>query len=207
MNEIQDSYNTVKTASEIEIKIKGSRFIGRAFPCQSEDEAEGILSSIRKKYYDATHHCFAYRVGSRNDQKFRYSDAGEPSGTAGKPIYDQIVGKDLTNVVLIVTRYFGGTKLGTGGLTHAYSDSASEAIEKAGIIEQFLTGQFSLIVEYSDYNIIERLIHKMEGKILARGMMANSPTITVEMRLSYMPDFDNRAIEATSGRIRIEKNA
>jgi uncharacterized YigZ family protein len=202
VDNIDDNYFTVKTASEIEIKIKGSKFFGRAFPCKSEAEAESALTLIRKKYFDATHHCFAYRIGLGPETKFRYSDAGEPSGTAGKPIYDQILGQNLTNVLVVVTRYFGGTKLGTGGLTHAYSDSAAEAINRAGVIEEFLTEQLLLLVEFHDYNIVERLIHKFQGKIVARGAAEQIPSITAEIRCSYIPEFKSRATESTSGRIR-----
>ena len=113
MENESDSYLTVKTAGQVEIKIKGSKFIGQALPCLSEEEAEATLAGIRKKYYDATHHCYAYKIGMGRNQKFRYSDAGEPSGTAGKPIYDQLEGKGLTNLIVIVIRYFGGTKLGS----------------------------------------------------------------------------------------------
>ena len=199
-----DSYRTIKGPGEIEIKIKGSRFLGQVLSCTDPEEAESLLAAVRKKYYDATHHCFAYRVGIGNEQKFRYSDAGEPSGTAGKPIYDRIEGNELTNIIVIVTRYFGGTKLGTGGLTHAYSETAAEAIKKAGTIEQYLMEQFSLTVPYPDYNIIERLIHKHEGKILERGMKEQVPSLTVQMRISFISEFKAMAVDATSGRIKFE---
>jgi len=199
-----DSYRTIKGPGEIEIRIKGSRFLGQALPCTNPEEADSLLAAVRKKYYDATHHCFAYRVGLGKEQKFRYSDAGEPSGTAGKPIYDRIEGNDLTDIIIVVTRYFGGTKLGTGGLTHAYSETAAEAIKKAGIIEQYLMEQLLLTVPYPDYNIVERLIHKHEGKILERGMKEQVPSLTVQMRISFISEFKAMAVDATSGRIKFE---
>ncbi|SYZ74718.1 conserved hypothetical protein [Candidatus Zixiibacteriota bacterium] len=204
MTNSTDSFFTIKTVSEIEIKIKGSKFFGRAFPVKSETESDDALNLLRKKYYDATHHCFAYRIGLGNETKFRYSDAGEPSGTAGKPIYDQITGQNLTNILVVITRYFGGTKLGTGGLTHAYSESAAEAIKKAGVIQEFLTEQLLLIVDFHDYNIMERLIYKFQGKILARGVAEQNPTLAVELRKSLVSEFKNNAMESTSGRIKIE---
>jgi uncharacterized YigZ family protein len=201
---MSDSFHTIKEPSEIEIKIKASRFIGRAFPCQSELEAEGILAGIRKKYYDANHHCFAWRIGLEKEQKFRYSDAGEPSGTAGKPIYDRIEGKDLTNLIVIVTRYFGGTKLGTGGLTHAYSETAGQAIEKAGIVERYLTEDIKVVVPYPDYGIVERLIYGHNGQLVNQDMNTGTPILTVRLRLSLIKDFQNKVIDATSGRIKFD---
>jgi uncharacterized YigZ family protein len=202
-----DAFHTIKSSSEIEIKIKGSKFIGQAVPCSDENDAERILADIRKKYYDATHHCFGYRVGLGTEQKFRYSDAGEPSGTAGKPIYDRIEGKELTNLIVVVTRYFGGTKLGTGGLTHAYSDAAGEVIDKAGVITAYITERLSLTVPYSDYNNIERLIHKYDGIIIDRRHTSPIPSFVIEIRKSSIDEFRERAIDITSGRIKIEPGA
>lgn len=202
-----DSYFTVSNASQIEIKIKGSKFIGQAIPCVNEKETEKVLTGIRKKYYDATHHCYAYQIGEGNEKKFRYSDSGEPSGTAGKPIFDQIEGKRLTNLIIVVTRYFGGTKLGTGGLTHAYSQTAAEAIKSAGIIEQFHMENISAIVQYPDYNIIEKLIHRFKGKLDSRGMIDQIPTLNFHLRRSRISEFKEAAIEATSGRIKFGKNS
>jgi len=202
-----DSYFTISTASQIEIRVKGSKFIGQAIACVNEEEAEKVLAGIRKKYYDATHHCFAYQIGHGKERKFRYSDSGEPSGTAGKPIFDQIEGKHLTNLAIIVTRYFGGTKLGTGGLTHAYSQTAAEAINSAGIKEQFLVENISAIVQYSDYNVIEKLIHKFKGKLISRGMIDQIPALTIQLRRSRISEFKEAAIEATSGRIRFVEHS
>jgi len=206
MTDISDSYFTIISDSEVEIKIKGSKFFGRAFSCTNEAEAENILKNIQKKYYDATHHCFAYRVGLGNESKFRYSDAGEPSGTAGRPIFDQIEGKSLTNVIVIVTRYFGGTKLGTGGLTHAYSDSAAQAIEKAGVTEKYITESLSMTVQFSDYNNIERLIHKYDIEITNQDF-SDVVELTVDVRLSMIEKIKDELTELTSGRIIFGKKA
>ena len=116
---MDDQYFIIARDSTVEIKIKNSRFIGESRHANSVAEALTRLEGIRKREYSATHHCFAYRVGLGHDPVFKYSDDGEPSGTAGKPIYDYIQGSEVTNLLLVVTRYFGGTKLGTGGLTHA----------------------------------------------------------------------------------------
>ena len=201
--ESADSFLTIRTGSHTEIKIKGSKFIGQAMSCINEAEADRILGQVRKKYHDATHHCFGYRVGSGNECKFRYSDAGEPSGTAGKPIFDQIEGRNLTDLIVIVTRYFGGTKLGTGGLAHAYSDSAALTIEKAGIIEKYITGSIPMKLTFPDYNSVERLIHQFKGNIV-NSEFSDTVQLVVEMRLSLIDRFKIEAIELTSGRIEFE---
>jgi uncharacterized YigZ family protein len=206
MTNISDSYYTIAAESEIEIKIKGSKFIGRAFQCSDETEAENILKNINKKFYDATHNCFAFRVGLGNDSKFRYSDAGEPSGTAGRPIFDQIEGKKLTNLIIIVTRYFGGTKLGTGGLTHAYSDSAAKALEKAGIIEKFITKNLSMILQFPDFNNVEQMFRKYDVNII-RQDFSDIVELTVEIRLSLVDKVKGELIELTSGRIIFGENS
>jgi len=198
-----DSFFTIKASSEIEIKIKGSKFYGRAQPCGSVEEAENILGEFRKKYYDATHNCFGYRIGFGKEIKFRYSDDGEPSGTAGRPIYDQIEGKDLTNLIIVVTRYFGGTKLGTGGLTHAYSDAAARAIEKAGVEEGFITGEINMVVQFPDYNLVERIIHQTGAGVI-NSDFADVVRLTVEIRLSHIENLKSKLIDGTSGRISFE---
>jgi len=201
--ELSDSFFTIKSPSEIEIKIKGSKFFGRARQCENIDKAEKIIEEFRKKYYDATHNCFAYRVGLGKEIKFRYSDDGEPSGTAGKPIYDQIEGKNLTNLIVVVTRYYGGTKLGTGGLTHAYSDSAAQAINAAGIIEKFITRCISMTVEFHDYNIVGRIIHQIGAKVIDSNF-SDIVRLKVESRLSLINNLKAKLIDSTSGRIKFE---
>ena len=113
-------YKSVKQCSEAEYTVNRSRFIGRCFPVDSEEAALCLLSDIRKRHWDATHNCFAYRIGE-TAAAARFSDDGEPGGTAGKPIMDVLTGKGLTNVLCVVTRYFGGILLGAGGLVRAYS--------------------------------------------------------------------------------------
>jgi len=200
--EIPDSYLTIKGSAEIEIKIKASKFIGQVFSCLSADEAVSILESIRKKSYDANHHCYAYRVGLGKNVVFRYSDDGEPNGTAGKPIYDRLEGQELTNLILIVTRYFGGTKLGTGGLTHAYSDTAKAVLEKAGTLEKQITDQIPMVVQFSDYSPVERTVHQLGGKIVESDF-SDIVKLTVQIRLSLVDKLKGSLIDLTSGRIKI----
>ncbi|MFO7842162.1 MAG: YigZ family protein [Fidelibacterota bacterium] len=127
-------FRTISSSSESKINIKGSKFLGYAFPVKNDEEISAQLDAARDRHYDATHHCFAWQLGCGPDTRFRYHDDGEPSGTAGKPLYQTILKKELTNVLVISVRYFGGTKLGTGGLARAYGMSASLTLDKAKII-------------------------------------------------------------------------
>ena len=130
---MEDTYLTLREGAEAQIKVKGSRFLAEAVPVADEAVAEAALATIRKREYNATHHCTAYRIGPAADL-FRFNDDGEPSGTAGQPILRQIEGRELTNTLVVVTRYYGGTKLGTGGLIRAYGEAASLALFGLGLV-------------------------------------------------------------------------
>ena len=122
MSDIQDKYKTIENPSEGIYKEKGSKFMAYAYPVYSEDEIKDIVKELKEKYYDARHHCFAWSLGV-DGIRFRANDDGEPSGTAGKPIYGQLLSNELTNILVVVIRYFGGTKLGVPGLIHAYKEA------------------------------------------------------------------------------------
>ena len=152
-----DTYYMLATRGEGLYKEKGSKFIASAFTVMSEDEAKAAITEIRKKYFDARHHCYAYMIGP--DKKiFRASDDGEPSGTAGKPILNQILSKDVTNVCVVVTRYFGGIKLGTSGLINAYKTASREALDNAQIVEKTINDFYSLEFEYPLMNEVMRIM-------------------------------------------------
>ncbi|MDE5908125.1 MAG: YigZ family protein [Lachnospiraceae bacterium] len=136
---------------------KKSRFIASIAPASSEEEAVSFIESIRKKYYDARHHCTAFIIG-RNKELTRCSDDGEPSGTAGKPILEVLLGADVTNVVAVVTRYFGGTLLGTGGLVRAYTQAAREGIENAGIGIMRYKTEMTIEIDYTDVGKVQYLL-------------------------------------------------
>ena len=131
----EDKYRTVNAIAEGLYKEKGSRFISFIYPVKSEEEIKDIVAGLKTKYYDARHHCYAYCLGA-NRERFRANDDGEPSSTAGKPILGQIVSNDLSNVLIVVIRYFGGIKLGVSGLIQAYKEAASDAINNAEIVER-----------------------------------------------------------------------
>ncbi len=141
------SFRTIQQPSEGLFKEKGSKFLAFAFPVQSEDEVKDLLTILRKKYFDARHHCYAYRLGA--DKKLlRANDDGEPNHSAGDPILGQIKSRDLTNVLVVVVRYFGGTKLGVGGLIEAYRTASIAALDRATIIEVAVTKTISIRFNY-----------------------------------------------------------
>lgn len=152
-----DTYYMISDCGEGLYKEKGSKFIAETFVVMSEDEAKAAVASVKKKYFDARHHCYAYMVGA-DKKTFRSSDDGEPSGTAGKPILNQILSKDVTNVCIVVTRYFGGIKLGTSGLINAYKTAAREALENSVIVEKTINEIYSLQFEYSLMNEVMRVM-------------------------------------------------
>lgn len=143
-----ERYITVKGTGEAEIVEKKSRFIAHVKPISSEKEAIEYIESIKKQYWDARHNCSAFQIGDKN-QIQRYNDDGEPGGTAGMPMLDVLRGRDIKDTIVVVTRYFGGTLLGTGGLVRAYSSSAKEGIKSAGLIERVLHNEIHIIVDYT----------------------------------------------------------
>lgn len=140
-------YLTIEKTSKGLYKEKGSKFISIAYPVSTENDIKEILKQVKKEYNDARHHCYAWRIGS-SCEKYRYNDDGEPSSTAGKPIYGQIQSNNLTNILIVVVRYFGGKKLGVPGLIKAYKESAIDAINNNIIIEELVKKEIELIFNY-----------------------------------------------------------
>ena len=149
------SYRTVKAPASIELVINKSRFIGQCFPVASESEAVDRLAQIRKQYWDATHNCYAYSVGQKGEIA-RFSDDGEPGGTAGMPMMDALRGMDVTDVLCVVTRYFGGILLGTGGLVRAYSRTCAEAIRAAGIVRMTPCDLIEFSIPYHQWAMFQQ---------------------------------------------------
>lgn len=162
--ESSDEYKTIQAASEGIYKEKGSKFIAYAYPIESEEETKEIIDSLKRQYYDARHHCFAWQLGM-DGMNFRTNDDGEPSGTAGKPIHGQILSHELTNILIVVVRYFGGTKLGTSGLIQAYREAAADAIANAEIITKTIDNCYTILFEYADMNDVMRIIKEEEPNI------------------------------------------
>ena len=153
----EDSYKVVTMPGEGLYKEKGSKFFAEAFPVHSEAEVKAKVAEIKKKYFDAKHHCYAFIIGP-DKSCYRSSDDGEPSGTAGKPILNQILSKDLTNVCVVVTRYFGGQLLGVPGLINAYKTSAREALDNCGVIEKTVDEVYSVSFGYPLLNEVMRIL-------------------------------------------------
>jgi len=158
---------TISREAESAIEIKRSRFIGRSFKCGTPDEALAIVKRVRETWRDATHHCWAYRVGTTGEQA-RYDNSGEPQGTAGPPILDVLKHLDLTNTLVVVTRYFGGTKLGAGGLVRAYSEAAKKAIEASVVTELQLIKEIRAPLPYYLLSQLESYMAREGFEIAAR---------------------------------------
>jgi uncharacterized YigZ family protein len=173
------SFFTIKNATETLYKEKGSKFISFAFPVSTEEEIKTHLHSLRKKYFDATHHCYAYMLGAER-KIFRAADDGEPAHSAGTPILNQIKSYGITNVLVVVVRYFGGTKLGVGGLVQAYKLAAEEALKVAIKIEIEITEMLQVGFEYDVQPEIMRLI-----KDFNLDLIHSQYSTKVEMKLRY----------------------
>ncbi len=158
-----DSYLTVENKVETLYKEKGSKFFSFVFPVKDLSEVKSILDELKKKYYDATHHCYAYILGFEKEV-FRMNDDGEPSSTAGKPIYGQLQSKNLTNVLLVVIRYFGGTKLGVSGLIKAYKTAAAECLSAAMIVEKKVRLSYKVMFPYEKMNAVMSLLKEIKAE-------------------------------------------
>ena len=177
-----DTYKTIAKPAEGSYSEKRSKFLAYAFPVQNEQEVKQRLAEIQKKHWDARHHCYAYILGPHKDA-YRLNDNGEPSGTAGRPIYGQLLSKDLTNTLVIVVRYFGGIKLGVSGLQNAYKVAAREALDAAVIEERTVQEQYRVTFEYVKMNDIMQILKDPEEQVLDRqSYMQCIYTISVRQR-------------------------
>ncbi|MHA6249114.1 IMPACT family protein [Pontibacter sp. CAU 1760] len=179
---MEDTYNTIQAPSEGLYKEKGSKFIALAYPVYSEDEVKEVLAELRKQYYDARHHCYAYSLGA-DKSRYRANDDGEPNHSAGDPILGQIRSADLSNVLVVVVRYFGGTKLGVSGLIHAYKTATAEALANATVVEQHETVQLQAHYAYPQMNDVMSLVKEYDLNVLAQ-QFALDCRLTLEVRRS-----------------------
>jgi uncharacterized YigZ family protein len=190
MENIKDSFLSVEGESRGVYREKASKFLAVAMPVSSEEEVKAILDDLRKAYHDANHHCYAYRLGLEN-QAYRINDDGEPSGSAGKPIYGQILSMGLSDLLVVVIRYFGGTKLGIPGLIHAYRTAAREALEKAVIVEKIIRVEFTVTFDYPMMNEIMRILKEEGVKIVHQTAMERCEII-FHIRQSHAIKIENR---------------
>jgi len=181
------SYKSIAAPSEGIYKEKGSKFVGYAFPCNSEEAfAEGLIK-VKAEHRTARHHCYAYAFGPTGEE-YRANDDGEPSGTAGRPIHGQIRSFELSDIGIVVVRYFGGTKLGTSGLIRAYKSAAKDALDNARIIEKELKEELRIVFPPTDTGVVMRTLEKFDARILDQQFHTQSELL-VEIKLSVAERF------------------
>ncbi len=164
--QLKDTFNTIlKPSEEVLFKDKNSKFFGYAFPVKNEDAVKFHLNTLKKQHHAARHWCYAYQIGTETI-KFRANDDGEPSNSAGQPIYGQIQSFKLTNILIVVVRYFGGVKLGVGGLINAYKTTAQFALEASKIIKKTIDTEFLITFDYKNMNKVMRIIKEKQIKII-----------------------------------------
>ncbi len=191
MTEEKDFYKTIsEPTEEVLYKEKNSKFFGYAFPIEKEEQVKDILDSIRKQHYNARHWCYAFQLGAEQVY-YRANDDGEPSNTAGAPIYGQIQSFEVTNILIVVVRYFGGIKLGVGGLITAYRATAQMAMEVADIIEKTIDKKFKVRFEYKDMNNVMRVIKEKNLNVLNQKM-----DMSCEIELGIRKSEYKNALEA-----------
>ena len=195
MNEI---YSSIQQETSAQLKVEGSRFIADAFPVEDEESAKRTLEAIRKKYFDATHHCFAYVIGM-GKKIVRYSDDGEPSGTAGIKIYNAIQSKNLSDILVIVTRYFGGTKLGVGGLGRAYFESAEAGLGKAKLISKAVMRELTVAFPFSETNPVMNVINMQKLTITKTDYEEGRSLLTLNVLPSRLSFIETLLTNATKG--------
>lgn len=177
-----DSYLTIAKPSEGIYKEKGSKFLAFAYPIFSEDDFKVYQQELKKLHHDARHHCYAFKLGL-TENEYRYSDDGEPNNSAGKPIYGQILSKNLTNVGIVVVRYFGGTKLGVGGLITAYKEAAADALNNAKIIERTVNNFYQITFDYTVMSDVMNFV-KQHNLNVTNQVFENSCLIEFNIRQS-----------------------
>jgi len=200
---MDDVYYTIERAAQAEIKRKGSRFIAEALAASSVEEAMTQLEAIRKREHAATHHCYAYRVGTGQEVTFKYADDGEPNGSAGRPIFDILSGRELTNVLVVVTRYYGGTKLGTGGLVRAYGDAATAALDSAGRKQKLITVRLRIVIPFAMYDPLMKVVSRHQAH-QRQADFADRVTLELEVRRSLAEALTNDIVQLSSGKAIVE---
>lgn len=177
-----DCYKTIARAAEITYRQLSSKFYTYAYPVETEEEIKEYLEALRKRWYDATHHCYAWRLGPHGEQ-FRANDDGEPSSTAGKPILGQLLSHDVTNCLVVVVRYFGGTKLGVPGLIAAYKESTAQVLAECEIVERTVDVVVRVEFSYVAMNDVMRIVKDMQPRIVEQ-LFDNLCTMTLSIRES-----------------------
>jgi uncharacterized YigZ family protein len=200
----QDQYYQVKSRARYEENVKGSRFIATVNPVSTEAEAGEFIEEIKKEFHDATHNCYAWKVGIGRSQRYRYYDNGEPSGTAGLPVLKSIDARGISNVCIVVTRYFGGTKLGTGGLMRAYGKMATDLLRTCEIERRFFTESLVFEAEFDFVNVVHNIINSFEAELKGTEYGENIVTFTVDVKASQQAAFKTKLTDGTNGQVRFK---
>lgn len=190
MVEQKDSYLTIEGEAEAIFKERSSKFLCYAYHVESEEEITSYLEPLRKRYYDATHHCYAWRLGPFGE-RFRANDDGEPSSTAGKPILGQLLSREITNCLIVVVRYFGGTKLGVPGLIAAYKESAAAVLDAAKVVERTVDRRIRIEFSYIAMNDVMRII-KEDQPTIEEQTFDNLCSMTLSIRESKADAVEGR---------------
>jgi uncharacterized YigZ family protein len=185
-----ESFFTIAAPTTVTYKEKGSKFIAFAHQVTDSEQIKAILEGLRKQYFDASHHCYAWILGPDKKQ-FRAFDDGEPNHSAGDPILGQIRSKNLTNTLVVVVRYFGGTKLGVSGLINAYKMAAAEALNQTRVLEKFITERFTLQFDYTDTSVVMALLKESEAEIVKQSFM-DSCQIIFDLRIKQVQPFHSK---------------
>lgn len=198
-------YFTVnKNTGPREIREKGSRFIAFLYPVKGDLQASQIRGNLRKKYHDSTHICWSYRLFDAVAERFRYGDDGEPSGTAGMPIYYEIKGRDYFNVLLVVIRYFGGVKLGTGGLAKAYARAAREVLDVSQPMVQYVRQQVSVLFPFGFTGEIRQLIQQFSLEIVEQEYTSDGIRMLLGIPLIRLEEVESELIERSRGLVKLK---
>ncbi len=180
----EDTYTTIRQATEGLFKDRGSKFLAFAYPISNELEVKKHLDTLRSQHPKANHHCYAYRLGTDRSQ-FRVNDDGEPSGSAGRPILNVLLSKDLTNILVVVVRYFGGTLLGVPGLINAYKSATAEVLANAEFIQKTVNDVYEISFDFETMNDVMRVVKEFSLKI-SNQTYDNRCTLTIEVRKSIL---------------------
>ena len=185
-----DTYRSIEAVSEGLFKDNGSRFIALAYPVETEDQVKDIVAGLKKEYHDARHHCYAYRLGHLGD-RFRANDDGEPSGSAGRPILGQIDSAGLSDILVVVVRYFGGIKLGIPGLIRAYKTSTADALAQARVVEKVAGLSFRVRFDYLDMNAVMKVLKDLSLPVSGQ-IFDTQCSVDVRVRLTLLEGFRER---------------
>ncbi|MBR5019099.1 MAG: YigZ family protein [Bacteroidales bacterium] len=190
MNSNSDTYRSIAAPSKGIYKELGSKFLAFAYPIETEEEAKNLIASLRKEYFDARHHCFAWRLGL-SGEPYRFSDDGEPSSTAGRPIHGQLLSQELSDILVVVVRYFGGVKLGVPGLIRAYRTATQDALANATVIEKVAGEHFSIEFGYLQMNDVMKVLKDMGITPLKQEFDLDC-RMEVRVRLNQIEDFQKQ---------------